>query len=113
MARSIYHLSDNDRRMIQIAIKAQTKTGYAKNAGLSFYGLSQILKKGSCFPSTYKALVKATKPREQEALERTCKADTAPTIRELLQEIWQRQQATLEMLGALQRDVVDLKKVWS
>lgn len=126
--RRIYHLSDDDRRMIRLAIKTQTKTGYAKNAGLSYYGLSQILKKGSCFPKTYKALVKATKPRllkelrhrvlpktvEQELVEQGPNlVSTPPTIREMLEDLHLKYQAQLELLGALQRDVADLKRLWS
>lgn len=84
---------------------------FARRSSLSPQGLRTLIRRGRANVSTVKRILKAlTSPPtvEQELVE-----NRPPTVRQLLEDLHARQQATLELLGALQRDVADLKALWS
>lgn len=101
-------------------IKAETyQIGFgefAQRCSLSAQGLRTLIRRGRANVSTVKRILKAlTGPPtvEQELSNRPHLLSSPPMIRELLEDVHNRQQAMLEMLGALQRDVADLKSLWS
>lgn len=113
-------------------IKAETyQIGFgefAQRCSLSPQGLRTLIRRGRAHVSTVKRILKVLTPVEQEVrvidlTKRTVEQElienrpnllsSPPTIRELLEDVHNRQQAMLELLGALQRDVADLKSLWS
>lgn len=82
---------------------------FARRAVLSAQGLRTLIRRGRANVSTVKRIQKAL--TVEQASPRLL--STPPTIREILEDLHAQQQATLEMLGALQRDLAELKRSWA